>query len=134
MHQPGVYQLQAAITALHAQAVHAEDTDWPQISILYGQLAKLSPTPVIALNWAVAVAMAEGYARGLHILDKLDEEGKLDSYYLFHAARADLLRRTGWLDEAHAAYIRALELCQNSVEQSFLRRRLMEVEAGMGNP
>jgi RNA polymerase sigma-70 factor, ECF subfamily len=134
MHQPGVYQLQAAITALHAQAVHAEDTDWPQISILYGQLAKLSPTPVIALNWAVAVAMAEGYARGLHILDKLDEEGKLDSYYLFHAARADLLRRTGWLDEAHAAYTRALELCQNSVEQSFLRRRLGEVEAGMGNP
>ena len=86
---------------------------------------------MIALNWAVAVAMSEGYVRGLQILDTLDEEGKLDGYYLFHAARADLLRRTGWLDESHTAYARALELCQNSVEQSFLRRRLIEVEAAM---
>jgi RNA polymerase sigma-70 factor, ECF subfamily len=131
LHHFGQYQLQAAITALHARATRAEDTDWPQISVLYGKLAKMSPSPVIALNWAVAIAMAEGYARGLQILDKLDEEGKLDGYYLFHAARADLLRRTGWLDEAHTAYTRALELCQNTVEQSFLRKRLREVEAGM---
>ena len=131
MGNPGQYQIQAAITALHARAARAEDTDWPQIAALYGQLAKLSPTPVIALNWAVAVAMSEGYERGLHIMDKLDEQGKLDGYYLFHAARADLLLRTGWLDESHAAYARALELCQNSVEQSFLRRRLNEVEAQM---
>jgi RNA polymerase sigma-70 factor, ECF subfamily len=131
MHHIGQYQLQATITALHAQAAHAEATDWKQIAVLYGKLAQLSPTPVIALNWAVAIAMSEGYVRGLQIMDKLDEEGKLDGYYLFHAARADMLRRTGWLDEAHTAYNRALDLCQNTVEQSFLRKRLREVEAGM---
>jgi RNA polymerase sigma-70 factor, ECF subfamily len=131
LHQIGQYQLQATITALHAQAVSAEATDWAQIAALYGKLAQLSPTPVIALNWAVAIAMSEGYVRGLQIMDKLDEEGKLAGYYLFHAARADLLRRTGWLDEAHTAYTRALDLCQNTVEQSFLRKRLREVEAGM---
>jgi RNA polymerase sigma-70 factor (ECF subfamily) len=130
-HLPGQYQIQAAITALHARAARAEDTDWPQIAALYGQLARMSPTPVIALNWAVAIAMSESYERGLQILDTLDEEGKLDGYYLFHAARADLLRRTGWLDESHSAYTRALQLCQNTVEQSFLRRRLREVEAAM---
>jgi RNA polymerase sigma-70 factor (ECF subfamily) len=131
LHQIGPYQLQAAITALHARAAHADDTDWPQIAGLYGELAKLTPTPVIALNWAVAIAMSEGYARGLQVMDKLDDEGKLDGYYHFHAARADLLLRTGWLDEAHSAYTRALELCQNRVEQSFLRRRLREIEGRM---
>ncbi|MBZ0287934.1 MAG: RNA polymerase sigma factor [Anaerolineae bacterium] len=131
LHQIGPYQLQAAITALHARAAHADDTDWPQIAILYGELAKLTPTPVIALNWAVAIAMSEGYERGLQIMDKLDDEGKLDGYYHFHAARGDLLLRTGWLDEAHAAYFRALALCQNRVEQSFLRRRLREIEGRM---
>ncbi|MEO8608164.1 MAG: RNA polymerase sigma factor [Chloroflexota bacterium] len=129
--QPGQYQIQAAITALHARAARAEDTDWPQIAALYGELARTLPTPVIALNWAVAIAMSEGYARGLQIMDTLDEEGKLDGYYLFHAARGDLLLRTGWLDESHAAYTRALELCQNTVEQSFLRRRLKEIEEKM---
>jgi RNA polymerase sigma-70 factor (ECF subfamily) len=130
-HQIGPYQIQAAITALHARAVRAEETDWPQIAALYKELYRLTPSPVIKLNWAVAVAMADGYERGLQLLDKLEEEGELDEYYLFHAARADLLRRTGWLDEAHAAYTRALELCQNTVEQSFLRKRLKEVEGLM---
>ncbi len=128
LHQPGPYQLQAAITALHARAAQSKDTDWPQIAVLYGKLAEMSPSPVVALNWAVAIAMAEGYGRGLQLLDQLEEQGALDGYYLFHAARADLLRRTGWLDEAHIAYTRALELCQNTVEQSFLRKRLREVE------
>jgi len=127
-HQPGPYQIQAAISALHAQAARAEDTDWKQIAVLYAELTQRSPSPVVELNRAVAIAMDEGYARGLQLLDELADEGVLDGYYLFHAARADLLRRTGWLDEAHAAYTRALELCRNTVEQSFLRRRLREVE------
>ena len=131
LHQPGPYQLQAAITALHARAAQSAATDWPQIAVLYGKLAELSPSPVVALNWAVAIAMSEGYSRGLQLLDQLEEQGSLDGYYLFHAARADLLRRTGWLDEAHTAYTRALDLCQNTVEQSFLRKRLREIEAGM---
>jgi len=130
-HQPGPYQVQAAVSALHAQAKHAEDTDWHQIAKLYRELAHMSPSPVVVLNWAVAIAMHEGYARGLQLLDQLEDEGVLDGYYLFHAARADLLRRTGWLDEAHAAYIRALDLCQNAVEQAFLRKRIQEVEGQM---
>jgi RNA polymerase sigma-70 factor (ECF subfamily) len=131
MGKVGQYQIQAAITALHARAAHNDETDWPQIAALYGALAKLTPTPVVALNWAVAIAMSESYERGLQILDTLDAEGKLDGYYLFHAARGDLLLRTGWLDESHSAYTRALELCQNTVEQSFLRRRLKDIEARM---
>lgn len=131
MGKPGPYQIQAAITALHARAAHNDETDWPQIAALYGALAKMTPTPVVALNWAVAIAMSESYERGLQILDTLDAERKLDSYYLFHAARGDLLLRTGWLDESYSAYTRALELCQNTVEQSFLRLRLKDIEARM---
>lgn len=131
MRQPGSYQLQAAIAALHAEAGQIEDTDWPQIAALYGELVKLTPSPVVELNRAVAVAMAEGPARGLQILDKMEDNGLLDDYYLFHAARADLLRRTGWLDEARTAYTAALLLCSNSVEQAFLRRRLAEIDQQM---
>ncbi len=121
---PGPYQVQAAIAALHAQAPRAEDTDWPQIASLYGALAERSPSPVVSLNRAVAVAMADGPAAGLALADELKDE--LDGYHLFHAARADLLRRLDRREEASAAYGRALELTTNPLERSFLRRRLRE--------
>jgi RNA polymerase sigma-70 factor (ECF subfamily) len=127
LQQPGPYQIQAAISALHAQADTWKATDWHQIVLLYRELARLTPSPIVELNYAVAVAMEKGYAHGLALLDRLQEAGSLDDYYLFHAARADLLRRTGALDESRAAYSRALALCQNTVEQAFLRRRLQEV-------
>jgi RNA polymerase sigma-70 factor (ECF subfamily) len=128
MQNPGPYQVQAAISALHAQARHAEETDWPQITMLYDLLVEMMPSPVVELNRAVAVAMAEGIEPGLFLLDRLASVGELDGYYLFHAARADLLRRSGKLDEAHLAYTRALDLCQNDTERAFLRRRLTELK------
>jgi RNA polymerase sigma-70 factor (ECF subfamily) len=119
---PGPYQLQAAIAALHAQAERAEDTDWPQIALLYGELMQVHPSPVIELNRAVAVAMAEGPAAGLALLDGLP----LEEYHLYHAARADLLRREGRRDESRIAYRRARELATNDSERAFLERRLAE--------
>jgi RNA polymerase sigma-70 factor (ECF subfamily) len=124
---PGPYQMQAAIAALHAQAPRPEDTDWPQIAALYGRLAELSPSPVVELNRAVAVAMADGPARGLSMVEAL--EGDLDGYHLFHAARADLLRRLDRRDEAAEAYRRALSLATNPSERTYLERRLGEVTA-----
>ena len=129
MHQPGPYQIQAAIAALHAEAGSPTETDWPQIALLYQELYRRQPTPVVALNRAVAVAMAEGPMRGLALLDELGVSGRLDDYYLFHAARADLLRRAGWHEEAAAAYAQALELAQNTVERAYLSRRMEEAEA-----
>ncbi|HEX9776219.1 MAG TPA: RNA polymerase sigma factor [Actinomycetota bacterium] len=117
----GPYQVQAAIAALHARAPRPEDTDWPQIAGLYATLRAMTPTPVVALNHAVAVAMADGPARGLPIVDSLREQ--LDGYHLFHAARADLLRRLGRNDEAASAYRRAIELTTNETERAFLERR-----------
>lgn len=128
-HRLGSYQLQAAIAALHAQAPSAGQTDWPQIVALYTELLRFQPTPVVKLNHAVAVAMAHGLQKGMLLLDQLEETDDLKNYYLFHAARADLLRRIDSLDEAHAAYTRALERCQNTVEQNFLKRRLAEIES-----
>ncbi|VAW33924.1 RNA polymerase ECF-type sigma factor, partial [hydrothermal vent metagenome] len=128
MGQAGPYQIQAAIAALHDQAVTPQETDWLQIAALYQTLRRYTNSPVVTLNWAVAVAMAEGPMRGLALLDELAEAGKLDHYHLFHAARADLLRRAGFHDDAHDAYTIALDLCQNSVEKRFLRRRLAEVQ------
>ena len=122
--RPGPYQLQAAIAALHAEAAAAADTDWPQIAALYGELARVSPSPVVELNRAVALAMAEGPAHGLELIDAI--EG-LDRYHLLHAARADLLRRLGRGGDAAAAYERALELATNPVERRFLERRLAEM-------
>jgi RNA polymerase sigma-70 factor (ECF subfamily) len=119
---PGPYQLQAAIAALHARAPRPEDTDWPQIAGLYGALAAAAPSPVVELNRAVAIAMADGAGAGLPLLDRLADE--LDAYHLYHAARADLLRRSGRTEEAAAAYARALELASNPAERAFLRRRL----------
>src|SRR6266567_2290087 len=131
MKTPGPCQVQAAISALHAQAGRPEETDWAQIATLYRMLYEMMPSPVVELNRAVAVAMAEGIHHGLSLLDQLGETGQLKEYYLFHAARADLLRRTGRLDEAQAAYTRTLELCQNNAEQAFLRGRLAEIQGQM---
>jgi RNA polymerase sigma-70 factor, ECF subfamily len=122
---PGPYQLQAAIAACHARAPRAEDTDWPQIAGLYGALEASSPSPVVRLNRAVAVAMADGPDAGLRLLDPLGSD--LDGYHLFHAARADLLRRRGAVDEAAVAYRRALELVTNPTERRFLEGRLADL-------
>ncbi len=125
-HRPGPYQIQAAIAAVHAEAKRAEDTDWRQIAVLYAHLSRLQPTPVLELNRAVAVAMAGDVQGGLDIAEPLS--GELAEYYLFHATRADLLRRLDRPEEAGAAYGRALELATNDVERNFLMRRLGEVE------
>jgi RNA polymerase sigma-70 factor (ECF subfamily) len=129
MQAPGPYQVQAAISVLHAQARRPEETDWEQIVALYDVLYEMMPSPVVELNRAVAVAMSDGIESGLILLDRLADTGELDHYYLFHAARADLLRRMGKLDEAHTAYTSALELCQNNTERSFLRGRLAEIDS-----
>ncbi len=123
---PGPYALQAAIAALHARAVTAAETDWPQIAALYGVLYGIQPSPVVELNRAVAIAMADGLERGLSLIDQLEARGDLASYYLVDAARADLLRRLGRRVEANAAYVRAIELATNDAERRFLRRQLSE--------
>jgi RNA polymerase sigma-70 factor (ECF subfamily) len=125
LRRPGPYQVQAAIAALHAQAAAPDETDWPQIAALYAELARLQPSPVVELNRAVAVAMAEGPEAGLERLHGLP----LEHYHLFHAARADLLRRAGRLGDAGGAYERALELAVNESERAFLQRRLEEVRS-----
>ncbi|HEV7498394.1 MAG TPA: DUF6596 domain-containing protein, partial [Vicinamibacteria bacterium] len=124
---PGPYQLQAAIAATHAQAERAPDTDWAQIAALYGQLVRLTPTPVVALNHAVAIAMHQGLEEGLRRIDRLGAAGALDDYRLFHAARADLLRRLGRRTEALEAYQAALALTTNGVEQAYLRNRVVSL-------
>jgi RNA polymerase sigma-70 factor, ECF subfamily len=128
MKTPGPYQIQAAISALHTQASSPEETDWTQIAVLYAMLYQVMPSPVVELNRAVAIAMAESLERGLSLLNQLEETGDLSEYYLFYAARADLLRRLYQFDEAQIAYTRALELCLNNTERAFLRRRLTEIE------
>jgi RNA polymerase sigma-70 factor (ECF subfamily) len=120
----GPYQLQAAIAALHAEARDPTDTDWPQIAALYRELARLNPSPVVLLNGAVAVAMSQGPRRGLALIDELGASGELDRYHLFHAARADMLRRLGSFEAAADAYRRALALIGNDVERAYLERRL----------
>jgi RNA polymerase sigma-70 factor, ECF subfamily len=121
----GRYALQAAIAAEHARAASADETDWPRIAALYAGLARLDPSPVVELNRAVAVALAESPSRGLELVDAIKG---LERYHLFHAARADLLRRSGRVDESAAAYRRAVELATNPVELRFLERRLSEVQ------
>jgi RNA polymerase sigma-70 factor (ECF subfamily) len=124
----GPYQLQAAIAAVHVEADRAEDTDWQQILTLYDMLLAIDPSPVVALNRAVAVAFARDIGRGLDEIDALAHAKPLDKYPYFHAARAELLRRLGRRDEAHLAYQRALELTANSSERRYLERRLRETE------
>ncbi|MDQ6659536.1 MAG: RNA polymerase sigma factor [Chloroflexota bacterium] len=130
MRRIGPYQLQAAISALHVQAQRHEDTDWAQIAALYGMLMRMTPSPIIELNRVVAVAMADGPLAGLALLDRPEMQQALSDYHLFHAARADLLRRAGRLTEANSAYRQALSLCQNEPERVFLNRRLTEVSQG----
>ncbi|HEX5114668.1 MAG TPA: DUF6596 domain-containing protein [Pseudonocardiaceae bacterium] len=123
--QPGPYQLQAAIAALHAQAASADDTDWPGIAALYARLLAVSPSPVVALNHAVAVAMATTPHEGLALIDRIDG---LDRYHLMHAARADLLRRMGCPEQAATAYRRAHELATNPADRRFLAGRLHDLD------
>lgn len=124
----GIYCLQAAIAGEHCKAQRAEDTDWLQIVRLYDELEQVQTSPVVSLNRAVAVAMAEGPQSGLKLIDELATAGELDDYHLFHAARADLLRRMGSLQQAAESYLRALTLVTNDRERRYLERRLGEVQ------
>jgi RNA polymerase sigma-70 factor (ECF subfamily) len=124
---PGPFALQAAIAAEHCRAERAYDTQWSEIVRLYSLLEQVQPSPIISLNKAVAVAMVEGPARGLELIDSLASAGDLDGYHLLHAARADLLRRMGANEKAAANYTRALELVTNESERRYLERRLKEV-------
>jgi RNA polymerase sigma-70 factor (ECF subfamily) len=119
--RPGPYQVQAAIAALHTD----RETDWPQVAALYGELARLQPSPIVELNRAAAVAMAHGAEQGLALIERLDG---LEEYAPFHSARADLLRRLGQAGEAAAEYRRALDLAATGTERAFLTRRLAELE------
>ncbi|MFC9910861.1 RNA polymerase sigma factor [Streptomyces sp. NPDC127197] len=124
--RPGPYQIQAAIAACHTNAVTAEETDWADIAALYRELERYVPSPVVRLNRAVAVAMAEGMEAGLVLLAELEQERELAGYHLLPATRADLLRRSGHTAEAAQAYGRALELVENEAERRFLEKRLAE--------
>jgi RNA polymerase sigma-70 factor (ECF subfamily) len=123
----GVYALQAAIAAVHAGAATAAETDWAQLVALYDVLAQAEPSPVVALNRAVAVAMRDGPAAGIPLIDELLSQKTLADYHLAHAARADLCRRLGRSDDARASYRRAIELVRQGPERRFLERRLMEL-------
>jgi RNA polymerase sigma-70 factor (ECF subfamily) len=121
--RPGPYQLQAAISAVHSDAREAGDTDWRQILALYDQLMAITPNPVVAMNRAVAVGELEGPDKALTLVDEL----RMERYHLWHAVRADLLRRMGREEEASAAYRKAIELCENSREKEFLEKRLRQL-------
>jgi RNA polymerase sigma-70 factor (ECF subfamily) len=125
LNEPGPYQVQAAISALHAEAPTAEATDWRQIAALYDTLAAMTPSIVVEVNRAVAVAMAYGPSLGLQLLLELEDQA--DGYYPYHAARADLLRRTHQREAAAEAYEQALTLCSNSAERAYLQRRRAEM-------
>ncbi|MGZ7016972.1 MAG: RNA polymerase sigma factor, partial [Acidimicrobiia bacterium] len=125
--QPGPYQVQAAIAACHATATRADETDWVEIAALYGELARMVPSPVVELNRAVAVAMADGPEAGLRLVDELDESRALAGYHLLYATRADLLRRLDRGAEAAEAYQQALELTTTDAERRYLLRRLEEI-------
>jgi RNA polymerase sigma-70 factor, ECF subfamily len=123
--RPGPYQIQAAVNAVHTDAARAEDTDWRQIVALYDQLYALTPTPVVALNRAVAIAERDGPAAGLAALEAVDG---LASYHAYQASRADLLRRVGREAEAADAYRIAVELSANPAERAYLQGRLAGLE------
>ncbi|HEY1851705.1 MAG TPA: RNA polymerase sigma factor [Candidatus Binataceae bacterium] len=127
--KPGPYTIQAAIAAEHSRSAAAADTDWRAIAALYGLLARMQPSPVVELNRAVAIAMAEGPAHGLRLIDAIEAQGELRDYHLLWSARADLLRRLGRWREAHEAYINALALVTDEPQRRFLRRRLDEVNS-----
>ena len=125
--QVGPYTVQAAIASIHAQAPSSAETDWAQIVQLYDMLMQSNPSPVVELNRAVAVAMRDGPAAGLTLIDAILTRGELGNYHLAHAARADLYRRLGQTAEARASYERALGLTQQEPERRFLRTRLSEL-------
>lgn len=125
----GPYTLQAAIAAEHCRAANPADTDWPRIAELYRALEQAEPTPVVSLNRAVAVAMAQGPRAGLNLIEQLAASEELDSFHLLHAARADLLRRLGQNTAAAESYRRAMSLVTNGTERRYLQRRLTEVDA-----
>jgi len=125
LHEPGPYQVQAAISALHAEAPSAKATDWRQIAALYDRLAVMTQSMVVEVNRAVAIGMAEGAAVGLQMLLRL--ESQAEDFYPYHAACADLLRRTGQREAAADAYQRALDLCNNGTQRAYLQRRLDEM-------
>ena len=127
MRRPGQYQIQAAISALHAEAKSPSETDWVQIAHLYANLERFTPTRIVAMNRAVAVAMAWGCPRGLAMLDHLNRDGAMDGIGIFHAARADLLRRIEKPEQAALAYGKALALAQNLRERRYLERRIDEL-------
>ena len=127
LRDPGPYQVQAAISALHAEAATPDATDWAQIAALYGTLATMNPSVVVEVNRAVAVAMAWGIPTGLEMLLRL--EGEAEGFYPYHAARADLLRRTNQREAAADAYEKAIALCGNSAERAHLQRRLDEMNS-----
>jgi RNA polymerase sigma-70 factor (ECF subfamily) len=127
MRAVGPYQLQAAIAALHAEAPTFADTDWPQIAALYAELARRHPSPIVELNRAVAVSMADGPDVGLDLLDRVAAADELRDYQRYHAARADMLRRAGRIDKATMAYERALAGAPNQVARAYLSRRLAEL-------
>jgi len=123
----GAYSVQGAIAAVHAQSPNAASTDWRQAAALYNLLMRLRPSPVIELNRAVAIAMAEGYEQGLALIDELRDRGALRGYHLLHSARGDLLRRLGRREEAAEAFQTALRLAGSEPERRFLQRRLAEL-------
>jgi RNA polymerase sigma-70 factor (ECF subfamily) len=125
--EPGTYTLQAAIAAEHCRAATADATNWRRIALFYDLIERVSPSPIVSLNRAVAVAMAQGPEAGLPLIDELESGGELDGYHLLHAARADLHRRLGQNREAAVSYERALELVTNESERRFLERRLREI-------
>jgi RNA polymerase sigma-70 factor, ECF subfamily len=129
----GPYQFQAAIASLHAEARTAGETDWAQIAALYRELMRINSSPIVALNHAAAVAMSEGAEQGLLLMDAAGNSGKLDNYYLFHAARADLFRRLERFDEAKSAYERAIDLTTNEVEKTYMRKRISEMNLAGGS-
>ena len=129
MRRLGSYQLQAAIAAVHAEAHTADQTDWRQIIALYEELMRITSSPIVALNHAAAVAMGQSLERGLRLIEAAGDT--LQNYYLFHASRADLLRRLHRFNEAAAAYETALSLTTNRVEQNYIRGRLRSISANI---
>lgn len=125
----GAYSVQAAIAAVHADAPSASETNWAEIAALYDLLLRAGPSPVVELNRAVAVAMRDGPDAGLELIDGIFERGELTGYHLAHAARADLCRRTGRLDDARSAYRQAIDLTEQLPERRFLERRLASLDA-----
>ncbi len=132
LRRPGPYCLQAAIAALHAEARGIESTDWSQIVALYEVLGRRSPSPIVDLNRAVAIAMRDGPAAGLELVEEILKKGELEEYHLAHAARADLCRRLGKNEQAMISYRRALALARQEPERRFLERRLAELKNNPG--